>query len=111
MYKKIYRADFKFRPWFSPETQMIVNRLLDTNPITRILASELMDATWFKFNNTIPKNVKRMRSSGRGSRLITAMSLWESPRTRNNEVNVALIVFESFCLALIGCKESLVNRS
>ncbi|GMQ09229.1 hypothetical protein CsSME_00052677 [Camellia sinensis var. sinensis] len=42
MYKKIYRADFKFLPWFSPETQMIVNGLLDPNPITRISASELV---------------------------------------------------------------------
>ncbi|KAL7208044.1 hypothetical protein ACSBR1_029907 [Camellia fascicularis] len=63
MYKKIYRADFKFRPWFSLETQMIVNRLLDPNPITRISASELMDITWFKFNKTLPKNVKRMSES------------------------------------------------
>ncbi|THG07981.1 CBL-interacting serine/threonine-protein kinase 6-like [Camellia sinensis] len=63
MYKKIYRADFKFPPWFSPETQMIVNGLLDPNPITRISASELMDTSWFKFNKTIPKNVKRMSES------------------------------------------------
>ncbi|KAL7162147.1 hypothetical protein ACSBR2_042595 [Camellia fascicularis] len=63
MYKKIYRADFKFPPWFSPETQMIVNGLLDPNPITRISASELMDTSWFKFNKTIPINVKRMSES------------------------------------------------
>ncbi|KAL7241815.1 hypothetical protein ACSBR1_014408 [Camellia fascicularis] len=65
LYKKIYRADFKFPPWFSLKTQMIANRLLDPNPITRISASELMDTTWFKFNKTIPKNVKRMSESER----------------------------------------------
>ncbi|KAF5946373.1 hypothetical protein HYC85_016601 [Camellia sinensis] len=53
---KIYRVAFKFPPWLLPKNQMIMNRLLDPNPITRISASELMDTTWFKFNNTIPKN-------------------------------------------------------
>ncbi|KAL7211174.1 hypothetical protein ACSBR2_014119 [Camellia fascicularis] len=34
LYKKIYRTDFKFPPWFSSKTHMIANRLLDPNPIT-----------------------------------------------------------------------------
>ncbi|MBA0613418.1 hypothetical protein Godav_013857 [Gossypium davidsonii] len=34
MYKNIYRGDFKCLPWFSPEAQRLISKLLDLNPKT-----------------------------------------------------------------------------
>ncbi|KAF8393041.1 hypothetical protein HHK36_021282 [Tetracentron sinense] len=48
MYKKIYRGDFKFPPWFSSESRRLINKLLDPNPSTRISMAKLMETSWFK---------------------------------------------------------------
>ncbi|GMI81459.1 SNF1-RELATED PROTEIN KINASE 3.14, SOS3-interacting protein 3, CBL-INTERACTING PROTEIN KINASE 6 [Hibiscus trionum] len=56
MYRKIYRGDFKCPPWFSPEARMLITKLLDPNPNTRITISKVMDSTWFK--KSVPKTIR-----------------------------------------------------
>ncbi|KAF8110217.1 hypothetical protein N665_0086s0055 [Sinapis alba] len=48
MYKKIYRGQFRCPKWFSPELTRLMNRILDTNPDTRITIPEIMKHRWFK---------------------------------------------------------------
>lgn len=48
MYKKIYKGEFRCPRWFSPELIRLSNKLLDTNPETRITIPEIMENRWFK---------------------------------------------------------------
>ncbi|ESQ52013.1 hypothetical protein EUTSA_v10016543mg [Eutrema salsugineum] len=48
MYKKIYKGQFRCPKWFSPELTRLMNRILDTNPDTRITIPEIMRHRWFK---------------------------------------------------------------
>ncbi|KAH0886778.1 LOW QUALITY PROTEIN: hypothetical protein HID58_062874 [Brassica napus] len=48
MYKKIYKGLFRCPKWFSPELRGLMNRILDTNPDTRITIPEIMEHRWFK---------------------------------------------------------------
>ncbi|CAN7061780.1 unnamed protein product [Brassica rapa subsp. trilocularis] len=48
MYKKIYKGLFRCPKWFSPELKGLMNRILDTNPDTRITIPEVMEHRWFK---------------------------------------------------------------
>ncbi|XP_051133640.1 CBL-interacting serine/threonine-protein kinase 12-like [Andrographis paniculata] len=48
MYKKIQKGEFRCPRWFSPELIRLLNRMLDTNPETRITISEIMETKWFK---------------------------------------------------------------
>ncbi|KAF2306535.1 hypothetical protein GH714_019199 [Hevea brasiliensis] len=48
MYRKIYRGQFKFPKWTSPDLRRFLSRLLDTNPGTRITVDEILQDPWFK---------------------------------------------------------------
>ncbi|KAL0722326.1 hypothetical protein Bca4012_036925 [Brassica carinata] len=48
MYKKIHKGKFRCPKWFSPELTRLMNRILDTNPDTRITIPEIMNHRWFK---------------------------------------------------------------
>ncbi|WCJ27815.1 CBL-interacting protein kinase 22 [Euphorbia peplus] len=48
MYRKIFKGQFKFPKWTSPDTQRFLSRLLDINPDTRISVDEILNDPWFK---------------------------------------------------------------
>ncbi|KAL5203008.1 hypothetical protein ABZP36_013960 [Zizania latifolia] len=48
MYRKIYRGEFRCPRWFSKDLTSLLNRLLDTNPETRITVAEAMESRWFQ---------------------------------------------------------------
>ncbi|CAA6671480.1 unnamed protein product [Spirodela intermedia] len=48
MYRKIYKGEFRCPRWFSPELIRLLNRLLDTNPDTRMNIPDIMENRWFK---------------------------------------------------------------
>ncbi|KAJ7950097.1 Non-specific serine/threonine protein kinase [Quillaja saponaria] len=48
MYRKIYKGDFRFPKWTSPDLRRFVSRLLDTNPETRITVDEIIHDPWFR---------------------------------------------------------------
>ncbi|KAJ0265930.1 CBL-interacting serine/threonine-protein kinase 5 [Hirschfeldia incana] len=54
MYRKIFRADFEFPPWFSPETRRLVSRLLVVDPDRRISMAEIMRTPWIRENFAPP---------------------------------------------------------
>ncbi|XP_027337277.1 CBL-interacting serine/threonine-protein kinase 14-like [Abrus precatorius] len=58
LYRKIYRGQFRFPRWISPDLQNLVSRLLDTNPGTRISLDEIMQDQWFNrggYNDTLTR--------------------------------------------------------
>ncbi|XP_024386827.1 CBL-interacting serine/threonine-protein kinase 9 [Physcomitrium patens] len=48
LYKKIYRAQFSWPPWFSSGARKLISKILDPNPRTRISASQIYKNDWFK---------------------------------------------------------------
>ncbi|KAL5582874.1 hypothetical protein UlMin_015316 [Ulmus minor] len=48
MYKKIYKGEFKFPKWMSPDLRRFLSRLLDTNPQTRITVDQILKDPWFR---------------------------------------------------------------
>ncbi|GMJ01637.1 SOS3-interacting protein 4, CBL-INTERACTING PROTEIN KINASE 11, PROTEIN KINASE SOS2-LIKE 5 [Hibiscus trionum] len=48
LYRKIFRGEFKFPEWTSPDLRRFISRLLDTNPETRITIDEITMDPWFK---------------------------------------------------------------
>ncbi|KAF8719278.1 hypothetical protein HU200_023977 [Digitaria exilis] len=48
MYRKIYRGEFRCPRWFSKDLTSLLNRLLDTNPETRITVAQIMESRWFQ---------------------------------------------------------------
>ncbi|KAG9138683.1 hypothetical protein Leryth_018571 [Lithospermum erythrorhizon] len=48
MYRKIYKGEFKFPPWFSSDAKRLIAKMLDPNPNSRMTISKIMDSGWFK---------------------------------------------------------------
>lgn len=48
MYKKICKGQFRCPRWFSPDLTLLLTRLLDHNPETRITIPEIMNNRWFR---------------------------------------------------------------
>ncbi|XP_024520155.1 CBL-interacting protein kinase 23 [Selaginella moellendorffii] len=48
LYKKIFRADFKYPKWFSSGAKNLISRILHPNPKSRIKIPEILENEWFK---------------------------------------------------------------
>ncbi|KAK8556097.1 hypothetical protein V6N13_070166 [Hibiscus sabdariffa] len=48
MYRRIYKGEFRFPKWTSPDLRRFISRLLDTNPESRITVDEIFNDPWFK---------------------------------------------------------------
>ncbi|KAG1330278.1 CBL-interacting protein kinase 5-like [Cocos nucifera] len=47
MYRKISRGEFKCPQWFSADVRMLVTRILDPSPSTRLTIDKLVESPWF----------------------------------------------------------------
>ncbi|CAA3009853.1 CBL-interacting serine threonine- kinase 25-like [Olea europaea subsp. europaea] len=47
MYRKIFKAEFEFPPWFSRESKRLISRLLVADPEKRITIPAIMSVPWF----------------------------------------------------------------
>lgn len=47
MYKKIFKAEYEFPPWFSSDARRLVSRLLVVDPAERITIPAIMRNPWF----------------------------------------------------------------
>ncbi|CAN8299154.1 unnamed protein product [Cochlearia groenlandica] len=54
MYKKIFKADFEFPPWFSPESRRLISKLLVVDPERRISMPAIMRTPWLRKNFNPP---------------------------------------------------------
>ncbi|KAJ7961107.1 Non-specific serine/threonine protein kinase [Quillaja saponaria] len=48
MYRKIYKGEFRFPRWTSPDLRRLISQLLDTNPDTRITVDGIIHDPWFR---------------------------------------------------------------
>ncbi|GFQ07474.1 cbl-interacting serine/threonine-protein kinase 5 [Phtheirospermum japonicum] len=48
MYRKIYKAEYEFPPWFSSESKRLVSKLLVPDPGKRISIPGIMRVPWFR---------------------------------------------------------------
>ncbi|XP_016514613.1 CBL-interacting serine/threonine-protein kinase 25 [Nicotiana tabacum] len=46
MYRKVFKAEYEFPPWFSPEAKKLVSKLLVADPEKRISISAIMRVPW-----------------------------------------------------------------
>lgn len=53
VYRKIFKAEYKIPPWFSPGAHHLISRLLVTEPEKRISVSEILDDPWFNINTDV----------------------------------------------------------
>ncbi|KAK9149634.1 hypothetical protein Scep_008391 [Stephania cephalantha] len=58
LYKKINAAEFSFPFWFSPEVKSLINRILDSNPKTRIKINGIRSDPWFRKNYVSVRRVE-----------------------------------------------------
>ncbi|KAK4388959.1 CBL-interacting serine/threonine-protein kinase [Sesamum angolense] len=54
MYRKIYKAEYEFPPWFSTETKRLVSKLLVADPAKRLSIPGIMRVSWFRKGFTRP---------------------------------------------------------
>ncbi|XVF35669.1 hypothetical protein REPUB_Repub18cG0166100 [Reevesia pubescens] len=55
MYKKIFKAEFEFPPWFSTESKRLISKLLVADPERRITIPAIMRVPWFRKGFTRPQ--------------------------------------------------------
>ncbi|OIT21331.1 PREDICTED: CBL-interacting serine/threonine-protein kinase 25-like [Nicotiana attenuata] len=46
MYRKVFKAEYEFPPWFSPEAKKLISKLLVADPEKRISISAIMKVPW-----------------------------------------------------------------
>lgn len=54
MYRKVFKAEFEFPPWFSAEARRLISKLLVTDPDKRISIPDIMRVPWFQKGFTRP---------------------------------------------------------
>ncbi|KAF8400531.1 hypothetical protein HHK36_013830 [Tetracentron sinense] len=54
MYRKVFKAEYEFPPWFSSEAKRLISKLLVADPDRRITIPAIMRAPWFKKGFTRP---------------------------------------------------------
>ncbi|XP_010454834.1 PREDICTED: CBL-interacting serine/threonine-protein kinase 25-like [Camelina sativa] len=54
MYRKIFKSEFEFPPWFPPEARRLVSKLLVVDPSKRISIPAIMRTPWFRKNFNSP---------------------------------------------------------
>ncbi|KAK9279947.1 hypothetical protein L1049_013631 [Liquidambar formosana] len=48
MYRKVFKAEFEFPPWFSMESKRLISKLLVADPERRITIPAIMRVPWFR---------------------------------------------------------------
>lgn len=56
MYRKIFKAEYEFPAWFSPETRRMISKLLMADPGRRATIPAIMRSPWFRKNLKVPKS-------------------------------------------------------
>ncbi|KAF5743361.1 CBL-interacting protein kinase 25 [Tripterygium wilfordii] len=54
MYRKVFKADFEFPPWFSTDSRRLISKILVSDPERRISIPAIMRVPWFRKGFTRP---------------------------------------------------------
>nr|KYP72975.1 CBL-interacting serine/threonine-protein kinase 11 [Cajanus cajan] len=98
LYRKIYKGEFRCPRWFSVELRMLLAKLLDTNPETRVTVDGIMKDSWFKkgYKEVKSEDSSVKRDAGEG----------ESESERVKDLNAFDIILFSSGLNLSGLFDS-----
>lgn len=56
MYKKVFKAEYEFPAWLSPESRRIISKLLMADPGRRATIPAITRSPWFRKNLPVPKS-------------------------------------------------------
>lgn len=48
MYNKVFKEEYQFPPWFSPESKRLISKILVADPERRITIASIMNVPWFQ---------------------------------------------------------------
>ncbi|KAL2502304.1 CBL-interacting serine/threonine-protein kinase 21 [Forsythia ovata] len=48
LYRKLYRAEYKFPQWFTTDQKKLISKMLVPNPIKRVTIAEILEDQWFQ---------------------------------------------------------------
>lgn len=48
MYNRVFKAEYQFPPWFSPESKRLISKILVADPERRITIPSIMNVPWFR---------------------------------------------------------------
>ncbi|WJX16182.1 CBL-interacting serine/threonine-protein kinase 16 [Trifolium repens] len=48
MYNKVFKEEYQFPPWFSPESKRLISKILVADPERRITIPSIMNVPWFR---------------------------------------------------------------
>lgn len=54
MYRKVFKAEYEFPPWFSGESKRLISKLLVVDPQKRISIADILNNPWFQKGFTRP---------------------------------------------------------
>ena len=54
MYRKVFKAEFEYPPWFSTDSKRLISKLLVADPERRITIPSIMRTSWFRKGFTRP---------------------------------------------------------
>ncbi|OIS96115.1 PREDICTED: CBL-interacting serine/threonine-protein kinase 5-like [Nicotiana attenuata] len=57
LYRKIFKAEYRFPPWLSTEAKRLISKILVPNPQKRISITGIMKDPWFRKDFTMPNGI------------------------------------------------------
>ncbi|KAI3828671.1 hypothetical protein L1987_02779 [Smallanthus sonchifolius] len=58
LYRKIFKAEYEFPPWFSPETRKLISKILMADPQRRISIEGIMRVPWYRRGLSRPNSFR-----------------------------------------------------
>lgn len=85
MYRKIFKSEFEFPPWFSPEARRLISKLLVVDPNKRITIPTIMRTPWFRknFNSPTAFKIDELENQNVEDETTTTTTTTTSPKSLN----------------------------
>ncbi|KAK6161479.1 hypothetical protein DH2020_004860 [Rehmannia glutinosa] len=103
MYRAMHRRSFEFPDWVSKSAKIVIYRLMDPNPNTRLSLEELIKLSWFK------KSFSQENLSSQGEQKLGSEILKQSEFKYLPRVNAFDLISMSSGLNLSGLFEAELN--
>ncbi|XP_059299710.1 CBL-interacting serine/threonine-protein kinase 25-like [Lycium ferocissimum] len=65
MYRKVFKGEYEFPPWFSPEAKKLISKLLVADPEKRITISAITRVPWFIKEFSISNSFSSIEENGK----------------------------------------------
>ncbi|KAL9993999.1 putative protein kinase CAMK-CAMKL-CHK1 family [Helianthus debilis subsp. tardiflorus] len=80
MYKKIFKAEYEYPPWFSADARRLISKILIVDPSRRITIPAIMRSPWFSkgFQRSLSFSIKETDDCGIEAEITKTKSVSES---------------------------------